>query len=47
VRVLKSDDATAEPNVVGAVRTWRYTPYKVDGRPVPFCTTVKYVLNSN
>lgn len=46
VKVLKSDDATAEPNIISAVRTWRYTPYKVDGRPVPFCTTVRYEVRA-
>jgi TonB family protein len=47
VKVLKASDALIEPNVVSAVQTWRYTPYRVDGRPVPFCTTVHYQIHSS
>jgi TonB family protein len=47
VRVLKSDDPSVEPSFVSAVRTWRYTPYRVDGRPVPFCTTVRYEIRAS
>jgi hypothetical protein len=32
---------------VAAVRTWRYRPYLVDGRPVPFCSNVRYELSGH
>jgi periplasmic protein TonB len=44
VRFLKSADPIVDPLVVQALRTWRYRPYQVNGRPVPFCTNVRYVM---
>jgi hypothetical protein len=46
VKVLKASDPTVEASVISAVRTWRYTAYQVNGRPVPFCTTVHYQVHS-
>lgn len=46
VKVLRGFDPTIDAAFVAALRTWRYTPYKVDGRPVPFCTPVNYTLQT-
>jgi protein TonB len=46
VKVLRGDDATVNAAFVSAVRTWRYQPFKVDGRPVPFCTPVNYTVQT-
>jgi protein TonB len=44
VTMLKGADPTLDPSIVAAIRTWRYHPYTVDGRPVPFCTNVRYEM---
>jgi protein TonB len=44
VKILKGADPTLDPNIIAAVRSWRYKPYTVDGRPVPFCTNVRYEI---
>jgi protein TonB len=46
VKILKGADPTLDPNIISAVRSWRYKPYTVDGRPVPFCTNVRYEIAS-
>jgi hypothetical protein len=46
VKVLKGFDASVDAAFVAALRTWRYTPFKVDGRPVPFCTNVRYEVQT-
>ena len=46
VTVLKSADPSAEASFISAIRTWRYTPFKVDNRPVPFCTNVRYEVRT-
>jgi outer membrane biosynthesis protein TonB len=46
VKVLKGFDAAVDAAFVSALRTWRYTPFKVDGRPVPFCTNVRYEVQT-
>ena len=42
VKLLKSADPALDPTIVAVLSTWRYQPYTLDGRPVPFCTTVRY-----
>jgi protein TonB len=46
VKVIKGVDPTVDASFVSAVRTWRYTPFRVDGRPVPFCTNVRYEMSA-
>jgi TonB family protein len=46
VTILKAADPALDPTVVAAIKTWRYHPYTVDGRPVPFCTNVRYEISS-
>jgi protein TonB len=46
VAILRGADPALDPLIVAAVRTWRYRPYTVDGRPVPFCTNVRYEITT-
>jgi protein TonB len=46
VKVLRGDDQPVNDAFIAAVRTWRYQPFKVDGRPVPFCTPVNYTVQT-
>jgi TonB family protein len=46
VKILKSADPALDPTIVAVLRTWRYQPYTLDGRPVPFCTTVRYEIST-
>jgi hypothetical protein len=46
VKILKSADPTLDPTIVAVLSTWRYQPYTLDGRPVPFCTTVRYEITT-
>jgi protein TonB len=44
VKVIRGADPTVDPLIVAAIMTWRYHPYTVDGRPVPFCTNIRYEM---
>lgn len=44
VKILKGADAALDPLIVATLGTWRYRPYAVNGRPVPFCTNVRYEI---
>jgi periplasmic protein TonB len=46
VKILKGADPTLDPNIIAAIRTWRFKPYSVDGRPVPFCTNYRYEIST-
>jgi len=46
VKVLKGYDPSVDAAFVSALRTWRYSPFKVEGRPVPFCTNVAYSVQT-
>jgi len=46
VKVLHSPDPSVNESFIAAVRTWRYTPFKLNGRPVPFCTNVRLDVQS-
>ena len=46
VTLLRGADPTVDPLIVAALRTWRYRPYAIDGRPVPFCTNVRYEISA-
>jgi len=35
--------AAYDSKIIGAMRSWRYRPYSVDGRPVPVCSVVTFV----
>jgi TonB family protein len=44
VTVLRSNEPTLNATVVSVLHTWRYRPFTIDGRPVPFCSTVNYQI---
>ena len=44
VSLLRGADPALDPLVVTALQSWRYRPYAVNGRPVPFCTNVRYEI---
>jgi periplasmic protein TonB len=44
VSLLRGADPTLDPLVIATLQTWRYRPYSVNGRPVPFCTNVRYEI---
>jgi hypothetical protein len=44
IATLKSTKyAEYDTRLVGAIRTWQYQPYLVDGRAVPVCSTVTFI----
>jgi protein TonB len=44
-KLIKSADPTLDPEIMGKIQsTWRYKPYTVDGRPVPFCYVLRYEI---
>ena len=45
VKILKGADPAVDPNIVAVLSTWRYRPYTLDGRPVPFCSNVRYEIS--
>jgi TonB family protein len=45
-KIVKGADALLDPEILSKVRTWRYKPYMVNGRPVPFCYMLRYVISS-
>lgn len=46
VKIIRGADPTVDPEIKVKLRTWRYKPYAVDGRPVPFCTNVRYEIST-
>jgi protein TonB len=44
--ILKGADPLVDPEIVSKLKLWKYRPYSVDGRPVPFCTNVRYVMSA-
>ncbi|HEY0713798.1 MAG TPA: hypothetical protein VGF45_14055, partial [Polyangia bacterium] len=47
VRTMKSAfNAALDLNWKTTIRTWRYQPYTVGGRPVPFCSPVRLQVTS-
>ena len=47
VKLIKSADPTLDPEIMGKIQsTWRYKPYTVDGRPVPFCYALRYEISA-
>jgi hypothetical protein len=41
VKMLHTSDLAFTGTLLGVLGNWRYRPYLVDGRPVPFCTIVR------
>ena len=45
VSMVKHADPAVDPEIVRMLSTWRYRPYTVNGRPVPFCSVVRYQIS--
>ena len=39
--------ADYDRKIIGAIRRWRYAPYKVDDQPVPVCSAVTFIYSQN
>jgi protein TonB len=46
VQLVKGADPLVDPEISAKVRTWRYRPYAIDGRPVPFCFMMRLDLSA-
>jgi hypothetical protein len=44
VKIIKSADPLLDPIVVETLSRWRFHPYAINGRPVPFCTNYRYEI---
>jgi outer membrane biosynthesis protein TonB len=42
VSIIKSMDPTADPIILDKFRTYKFKPFTIDGRPVPFCFPFRY-----
>jgi TonB family protein len=45
-QVLKGLGGAADDSVVMTVLGWRFRPYAIDGRPVPFCYATRFVFSA-
>jgi hypothetical protein len=41
VKVIKLSDPFTDPSWIAKIETWKYEPYAIDGKPVPFCQPVR------
>jgi hypothetical protein len=41
VAVLKTAEPTVDRDWAHVIQTWQYRPYTIDGRPTPFCHTMR------
>ncbi len=41
VQALKPADPLVDQDWIAKIKLWKYKPYTVNGRPVPFCTNVR------
>jgi protein TonB len=46
VRILRGADPAIDPQIPTVLGRWRYRPYQIDGRPVPFCYLLRYEISS-
>jgi protein TonB len=46
VKVLQSADPAIDPQFPAVIGRWRYRPFIVDGRPIPFCYPVRYEVSA-
>jgi hypothetical protein len=47
VEVVRGLDRMINAQVVDTVRTWRLLPYRLDGRPVPFCYPIRFLFTNH
>jgi outer membrane biosynthesis protein TonB len=46
VKIVRGADPVLDPIIVQTLQLWRYKPYRVNERPVPFCTMVRYEITA-
>jgi periplasmic protein TonB len=46
VTVIKGADPLADAEWMAKIRTWKYRPYSINGRPVPYCYPLRLTLSS-
>lgn len=46
VQVLRGADPTIDGQFPIVMSRWRYKPYTIDGRPVPFCYPLRYEIST-
>jgi protein TonB len=47
VKVIKGADPLADNEWMAKIRTWRYKPYSINGRPVPFCYPLRLTVTAS
>jgi periplasmic protein TonB len=47
VKVIKSADALADNDWMAKIRSWRYKPYTINGRSVPFCYPLRLTVTAS
>jgi outer membrane biosynthesis protein TonB len=47
VRVLRGFDPIVDERVKETIRRWQLTPYSLDGHPVPFCYTTRFLFTTH
>jgi protein TonB len=46
VKILRGADPAIDPQIPEVLRRWRYRPYTLDGKPVPFCYMLRYEISA-
>jgi protein TonB len=41
-KIIKSMDPAVDALLVDKIKTWKYKPFSIDGRPTPFCYNLRY-----
>jgi TonB family protein len=44
VDVLRGLDPVVDTGVKKTIQGWRFSPHTVDGHPVPFCYTTRFIF---
>jgi hypothetical protein len=47
VEVVRGLDRLINAQVIDTIRTWRLLPYRLDGRPVPFCYPIRFLFTDH
>jgi Gram-negative bacterial TonB protein C-terminal len=47
VTVIRGIDPVVDAKVIETVRGWRLTPYSLNGHPVPFCYTTRFLFTTH
>jgi periplasmic protein TonB len=46
VKILRGADPAIDPQIPQVLGRWRYRPYMLDGRPIPFCYMLRYEISA-